>query len=93
MYTCTELLGIMFAFSLPTPLPLPLPPLSLSSRVFSLFLLPWLETLPKLLVDLGQSSPPLSGFVINSLASAAAHMPLQQLEHHLVSIIGTDYVV
>lgn len=62
--------------------------LLLSSRMFHLLLLPWLESLPKLLVDLGQSNPPLSAFVIDSLASAAAHIPLQQLEHHLVSIIG-----
>lgn len=64
-----------------------------SSRVFSLLLLPWLESLPKLLVDLGQSSPPLSAFVIDSLASAAAHTPLGQLEHNLASIIGMHVCV
>ena len=56
------------------------------SLLFSHLLLPWLEDLPRLLVELGTSSPELSTLIIDSLASAAPHMSLAQLGD---SIIGT----
>lgn len=61
---------------------------SFSSRVFTQLLLPWLESLPQLLVDLGQSTPPLSAFIIDTLASAAPNMSLTQLEQHLLTLLG-----
>ena len=61
---------------------------SFSSRVFTQLLLPWLESLPQLLVDLGHSTPPLSAFIIDTLASAAPKMSLTQLEQHLLTLLG-----
>ena len=76
--------------SLPPSLPLTRhsSPLSFSSRVFTCFLLPWLETLPQLLVDLGRSSPALSAFIIDTLASTASYIPLTQLEQHMITLMG-----
>ena len=61
---------------------------SLSSRVFTQFLLPWLESLPQQLVELGQSNHPLAAFIIDTLASAASYISLSQLEQHLVTLLG-----
>ncbi|CAI8001621.1 Testis-expressed protein 10 [Geodia barretti] len=63
------------------------------SRLFSQFLLPWLESLPQLLVALGQSSPPLSAFIIHTLASATSYIPLTLLEQHMVTLLGSEGVL
>ena len=63
--------------------------------MFESLLVPWLESLPHLLVDLGHANPSLSAFIIDSMTSAAvqACVPLKQLENHIASVLGAIHVV